>query len=150
MVLCRATKANGESCTLSANDPQGLCWAHDPANREQRRRLASRAAKSKRDTPRRQIRRIAEELGSLYASVLSGDVQPKAAAVAAQVANARIRALDTERKLRRPDAARPRDGGRRRPNPTNRLASTCFVCGSVTSSNLIELVTSAGNGDRVP
>jgi hypothetical protein len=36
------------------------------------------------------------------------------------------------------------------PNPTNRLASTCFVCGSVTSSNLIELVTSAGNGDRVP
>jgi hypothetical protein len=100
MVLCRATKANGESCTLSANDPQGLCWAHDPANREQRRRLASRAAKSKRDTPRRQIRRIAEELGSLYASVLSGDVQPKAAAVAAQVANASIRALDTERKLR--------------------------------------------------
>ena len=36
------------------------------------------------------------------------------------------------------------------PNPTNRLASTCFVCGSVTSSNLVELVTSAGNGDRVP
>jgi hypothetical protein len=30
MAVCRATKANGEPCTLSANGPQGLCWAHGP------------------------------------------------------------------------------------------------------------------------
>lgn len=33
------------------------------------------------------------------------------------------------------------------PNPNNRLLGACFVCGSVTSSNLVELATGAGNGD---
>jgi alkaline phosphatase D len=33
------------------------------------------------------------------------------------------------------------------PNPTNRLLGTCFVCGSVTSSNLVELAVGAGNAD---
>ena len=33
------------------------------------------------------------------------------------------------------------------PNPNNRLLGTCFVCGSVTSSNLVELAAGAGNGD---
>ncbi len=33
------------------------------------------------------------------------------------------------------------------PNPTNRLLGTCFVCGSVTSSNLVELAAGAGNAD---
>lgn len=32
-------------------------------------------------------------------------------------------------------------------NPNNRLLGTCFVCGSVTSSNLVELATGAGNAD---
>ncbi len=36
MGVCRATKANGEPCTLPANGPQGLCWAHDPANHDKR------------------------------------------------------------------------------------------------------------------
>ena len=36
------------------------------------------------------------------------------------------------------------------PNPNNRLAGACFVCGSVTSSNLVELATGSGNGERVP
>ena len=33
------------------------------------------------------------------------------------------------------------------PNPNNRLVGTCFVCGSVTSSNLVELAAGAGNSD---
>jgi alkaline phosphatase D len=33
------------------------------------------------------------------------------------------------------------------PNPTNRPLGTCFVCGSVTSSNLVELAVGAGNAD---
>lgn len=31
-------------------------------------------------------------------------------------------------------------------NPLNRLAGTCFVCGSITSSNLVELALGAGRG----
>jgi hypothetical protein len=99
MAVCRATKRDGTPCTLPAAGPDGLCWAHDPANRERRRKLASHAAKSKRDTPRKQIQQISQNLADLYASVLSGGVQPKVAAVAAQVANAQIRALDTERRI---------------------------------------------------
>jgi hypothetical protein len=44
MAVCRATKANGEPCALAATGPQGLCWAHDPANRDRRKRMASKAA----------------------------------------------------------------------------------------------------------
>jgi hypothetical protein len=47
MAVCRATKANGESCRAPATGPHGYCWAHDPANAEQRSRMASKAAKSK-------------------------------------------------------------------------------------------------------
>lgn len=62
MAVCRATKANEEPCTLSANGPQGVCWAHDPANREKRRRMASRAARSK---PSRELSEIKRQLQDL-------------------------------------------------------------------------------------
>jgi hypothetical protein len=103
MNVCRATKVNGEACTLPANGQHGLCWAHDPANREKRRRLASHAARAKRTTPRRQIQEIGANLADLYTDVLAGRVSPKVAAVAAQVANTRIRALETERRWHETD-----------------------------------------------
>jgi hypothetical protein len=42
MSQCRATTAKGERCTLHANGPEALCWAHDPKNAEKRRRIASK------------------------------------------------------------------------------------------------------------
>ena len=71
MASCRATKANGEPCTLAANGPQGLCWAHDPANREKRRRMASRAARSK---PNRELSSLKALLEDLTERVLSGEL----------------------------------------------------------------------------
>jgi hypothetical protein len=47
MGVCRATKRNGDPCTLPANGKHGYCWAHDPATAEQRRRRASRGGKGK-------------------------------------------------------------------------------------------------------
>jgi len=47
MGVCSATKRNGEPCTLPANGKHGLCWAHDPATAEQRRRRAQRGGKGK-------------------------------------------------------------------------------------------------------
>lgn len=99
MVICSATKRDGKPCTLPATGPDGVCWAHDPANRERRRKLASHAARAKRTTPRKQIQEIGTELQDLYRDVLEARVSPKVAAVAAQVQNARIRALDTERRI---------------------------------------------------
>ena len=97
MASCRATKANGEPCTLSANGPQGLCWAHDPANRDKRRRMASRAARSK---PNRELSSIKALLEDLTERVLSGEVPTAQAAVANQLINTRLRAIEQERKMR--------------------------------------------------
>lgn len=60
--------------------------------------MASHAARAKRHTPRRQVQEISAALADLYTDVLAGRVSAKVAAVAAQVANTRIRALDTERR----------------------------------------------------
>src|SRR5215218_4664397 len=97
MAVCRATKANGELCTLSANGPQGFCWAHDPANRDKRRRMASKAARSK---PNREIPAIKALLEDLIERVLAGDLETGRAAVANQLVNTRLRAIETERKIK--------------------------------------------------
>ena len=97
MASCRATKANGEPCTLAATGPQGLCWAHDPANRDKRRRMASKAAKSK---PSRELSYIKALLEDLTDRVLAGDVETGRAAVANQLVNTRLRAIEQERKMR--------------------------------------------------
>ena len=78
MSRCRETKANGEPCTLAANGPQGLCWAHDPANREQRRRMASRAARSKGN---REVAFLKEEIKSVISEVKAGGLDRNDAAV---------------------------------------------------------------------
>ena len=116
MAICRATKANGEPCTLPANGPQGLCWAHDPANREKRRRMASRAARSK---PNRELGGIKAQLEDLAEQVLSGELETGRAAVANQLLNTRLRAIELERKIKEQEelearlAALERNGGQR-------------------------------------
>ena len=62
MSVCRATKANGEPCTLAAAGPQGFCWAHAPENAEQRRRQASKAATAKADKEVREVKREIRDL----------------------------------------------------------------------------------------
>jgi hypothetical protein len=97
MTICRASKANGEPCTLAATGPQGLCWAHDPANREKRSRMASRAARSK---PNRELSSIKTLLEDLTERVLSGELPTGQAAVANQLINTRLRTIEQERKMR--------------------------------------------------
>jgi hypothetical protein len=108
MAVCRATKANGEPCTLSATGPHGFCWAHDPANREKRRQMASRAAKSK---PSKEIATIKAELATLYADTVAGRVDKGSAAVGAQVQNVRLRCLEVERRWRELDELEARIAG---------------------------------------
>jgi hypothetical protein len=97
MAVCRATKANGEPCTQSANGPQGLCWAHDPANRKKRKRMASKAARSK---PSRELTGLKAQLVDLTKDVLSGEIETGRAAVANQLINTRLRTMEVERKVR--------------------------------------------------
>ena len=97
MAVCRATKANGEPCTLAATGSQGLCWAHDPANRDRRKRMASRAARSKSNRELSSIKTLLEDLTE---RVLLGELPTGHAAVANQLVNTRLRAIEQERKIK--------------------------------------------------
>src|SRR5918993_1658694 len=97
MGRCKATKRSGEACTLPANGPQGLCWAHDPANAEKRRRGASRGGRAKARSELPQLKTL---LSDLTDRVLSGELETGRAAVANQLINTRLRAVELERKIR--------------------------------------------------
>jgi hypothetical protein len=97
MGACKATKRNGEPCTLPANEPQGLCWAHDPKNAEKRRKGASRGGKAKANRELPSIKALLEDLTQ---QVLAGELQTGPAAVANQLINTRLRAVELERKIK--------------------------------------------------
>jgi hypothetical protein len=95
--ICRATKRNGEPCTAPATGSNGYCWAHDPANADKRRRMASKAGSSKGGG---EIAELKTQLKKLAADVLSGEVGRSEAAVVNQILNTRARLIELERKIR--------------------------------------------------
>ena len=97
MARCAAVKANGERCRLDATGQQGYCWAHDPANREKRRVRASRAGRARAN---RELPELKTLLADLTEQVLAGDIDTGRAAVANQLINTRLRAIEVERKIR--------------------------------------------------
>ena len=94
---CAATKRDGSPCTLPSSSRSDLCWAHDPKNAERRRRGQSRGGKNK---PSRELSAIKTVLEDLTERVLSGDLPSGQAAVANQLINTRLRAIEVERKIR--------------------------------------------------
>jgi hypothetical protein len=73
MDQCRATKRDGSRCTLPANGPQGLCWAHDPANHEKRRHAASRGGRAKAS---KEVRDLKADVRELIGKVEAGELEP--------------------------------------------------------------------------
>jgi hypothetical protein len=118
MDVCRATKASGDPCKAPATGLHGYCWAHDPANAEQRSRMASKAARSK---PSRELSGLKAQLQDLTRGVLAGDLETGRAAVANQLINTRLRAIELERKIKEADELeariasleQPQEGGSR-------------------------------------
>ncbi len=94
---CSGITRSGSRCQRSAEGPHGLCWAHDPTNADQRRRLASKAGKSK---PDRELANIKQRLSDLADDVLEGRQNRGVAAVASQVLNVYLRAVSVELKAR--------------------------------------------------
>ena len=95
MSICKATKRNGDPCTLPANGKQGFCWAHDPTTAEQRRKRASKGGRAKAN---RELPTIKALLEDLTERVLTGELETGRAAVANQLVNTRLRAIEQERK----------------------------------------------------
>jgi hypothetical protein len=100
MPRCAGFKRDGGHCTATVEPPQRYCWWHDPANADTRRRAASKAARSK---PSRELVGIKALLSDLAERVLAGEVETGRAAVANQLVNTRLRALEIERKIRESD-----------------------------------------------
>src|SRR5215207_7631117 len=97
MARCAAIKANGERCRLDAQKKQDTCWAHSPENSEKRRRRSSRGGRAKANRELPEIKALLEDLTE---QVLSGELPTGPAAVANQLINTRLRAIELERKIR--------------------------------------------------
>ena len=76
---------------------QSHCYAHDPDRSKERRRNASRGGKSKGQGELGELKR---KIRSLASEVLDGTADRGRAAVANQLYNTLIRAIEQERKMR--------------------------------------------------
>lgn len=97
MAGCNYIKGNGERCQLAATGENGLCWGHDPANAEQRRRMASKAGKSRTGG---EVKDLKQEVRDLIAAVKAGEQDRSDAAVMLQGYRVLKDYLELERKGR--------------------------------------------------
>jgi hypothetical protein len=118
MPRCAGIKRDGGRCATIVEPPQTHCYQHDPARAEERSRNASRAARSK---PSRELAGIKQRLSDLADDVLGEKVDKGVAAVASQVLNVYLRAIQLEMKIKEADELeariealeQPQEGGSR-------------------------------------
>jgi hypothetical protein len=104
MPRCAGKKGDGTPCERIVGSSHEYCYAHDPAYAEDRKRAASKAARSPATSrSSREIRQIKGRLEDLYGAVLEGSVTRQAAAVANQIANSQLRAIELERRVHEQD-----------------------------------------------
>jgi hypothetical protein len=101
MPRCAGQKGDGTPCERIVGSSQEYCYAHDPSYAEDRKKAASKAARSPaKSRSTTEIREIKGRLKDLYAAVLEGRAERAAAAVANQIANTQLRAIELERQVR--------------------------------------------------
>ena len=104
MGRCAGKKGDGTPCERIVGSSHEYCYAHDPSYAEARKRAASKAARSPaKSRSTSEIREIKGRLKDLYAEVLEGRAERAAAAVANQIANTQLRAIELERRVREQD-----------------------------------------------
>jgi hypothetical protein len=95
MTVCAGYKRDGSRCTITVEPPQSYCWWHDPANAEARRLAASKGGRGR---PNRELVAVKSQLQQMADGVLSGETDRAAAAVAGQLLNIKLRAIEQERR----------------------------------------------------
>src|SRR5215216_1338922 len=104
MPRCAGKKGDGTPCERIVSASHEYCYAHDPVYAEDRKKAASKAARSPaKSRSTTEIREIKGRLKDLYAAVLEGQAERAAAAVANQIANTQLRAIELERRVREQD-----------------------------------------------
>jgi hypothetical protein len=97
MPRCRGNKENGTPCERIVGASQDYCYSHDPARANERRRNASRGGRSKGNG---ELADLKKQVKDLAQDVLEGKADRGRAAVANQLYNTLIRAIEQERKLK--------------------------------------------------
>jgi hypothetical protein len=97
---CRGIKRNGDPCSLSANGADGFCWAHSPEHAQERRRMASRAGKSK---PRAEVHLLKTEIKSVISDVKAGGLDRNDAGVMIQAYRCLKDFIELERRVKETD-----------------------------------------------
>jgi hypothetical protein len=95
--VCAGIKRDGGRCTVVVGPGQSHCYAHDPTRAEERKRNASRGGRSK---PTRDVVGVKTQLQELADKVLAGSLERADAAVAGQLLNIKLRAIETERRIK--------------------------------------------------
>jgi hypothetical protein len=99
MARCAGITAAGDRCKAEAIPDEQWCWNHHPDHEQARRRRASKGGKrGGRGRPQRETEDIKTLLEDLTERVLAGDLETGRAAVANQIVNTRLRAIEQERK----------------------------------------------------
>ena len=91
---CSFIKASGERCRGAVTGQHGLCWAHDPANAEQRRRVASRGGRGKAN---REAATLKDEIKGVIEDVKAGELDRNDAAVMIQAYRVLLEYIKLER-----------------------------------------------------
>jgi hypothetical protein len=100
-VRCAFIKADGQRCKGIAMGDAQWCYSHDPTRTEERRRNASRGGKrGGRGRTNHELTGIKAQIEDLTRDVLAGDLETGRAAVANQLINTSLRAIEQERKNR--------------------------------------------------
>ena len=95
-----AIAGSGEPCRGLVRVGNDYCPAHDPARAEDRRRAASKAARSK---PSVELHVVKQQLRDIADGVLAGDIDKGTGSVAAQVLGVFTRVVEVERRVREQD-----------------------------------------------
>ena len=99
MAKCSGITRAGTACKGIPIDGSQWCYVHHPDRIEERQRHGSKGGKrGGRGRPRRETEAIKALLEDLTERVLSGALPTGPAAVANQLTNSRLRALEQERK----------------------------------------------------
>ncbi len=108
MPRCVGSKPDGSPCERIVPGSQTHCYSHHPARAAERRRNASKGGKSGgRGRGSGELAEIKALLSELLSRVIGGEgveaLETGRAAVANQLVNTRLRAVEVERKIRESD-----------------------------------------------
>jgi hypothetical protein len=104
LAKCSGITQAGTACRGIPIEGSQWCYVHHPDRTEERRRHGSKGGKrGGRGRPQHETEAIKVLLEDLTERVLSGELPTGPAAVANQLVNTRLRAIETERKIKETD-----------------------------------------------